>query len=71
MNTLTLVGFGVGTHAIVELQLTLQGVDELSALTQLLLQKGHLMLEPEDTHQHQTETSTIPNKISLDPFGIK
>lgn len=47
MNTLTFVGFRVGTHLIVDLQFTLQGVDELSALTQLLLQKGHLMLEPE------------------------
>lgn len=49
MNTLTFVGLHAGTHSIVDLQFTLQGVDELSALTQLLLQKGHLMLEPEVT----------------------
>lgn len=61
MKTPTSVGLGVGAHPIVELQLTLQGVDELSALTQLLLQKGHLMLEPgghpsaSDRNQHNSK----------------
>lgn len=38
MTELTFVGLSAGTHSIVHLEFTLQGVDELSALTQLLLQ---------------------------------
>lgn len=35
---LTFVGLGAGTHSVVHLQLTLQRVDELPALAELLLQ---------------------------------
>lgn len=38
MNMLTFVGFGGGTHSIINVQFALQGVDEFPALTQLLLQ---------------------------------
>lgn len=62
MKTPTSVGLGVGAHPIVELQLTLQGVDELSALTQLLLQKGHLMLEPGGGHPSASDRNQRNSK---------
>lgn len=51
---LTFVGLGAGTHSVIHLQLTLQRVDELPALAELLLQQRDLVLEPEDidTLQH-------------------
>ena len=48
VSVLTLAGLGAATHAVVHLQLALQGVHELPALTQLLLQEGHLVLQPRE-----------------------
>jgi len=57
---LTLAGLGAAVHAVVDLQLTLQGVHELPALTELLLQEGGLVLQPAGstgggrTHPHRS-----------------
>lgn len=46
---LTFVSLGARTHSVINLQFTLQGVDQLPALAQLLLQQRHLMLQPGQT----------------------
>lgn len=44
------------THSVVHLQLTLKRVDQTAALTQLLLQDAHVVLQPKNTQIYLIQT---------------